>query len=178
MDNNHLIIRCLKCGQKNRLHSRNKDRQPICGKCRFPLDQLIIQCFFCGTKNRISEDKFTDRPICGRCHLPLYRSSAQLINDDNFEEEILRFPGSVLLGCIDREEDDIFSSIFNYLSSKYGGGIKIAKCIYSENPIIKRNLSLSKSPSLVVLYNGAIKSTFIGLPDNEEVENSLLSAMK
>ena len=76
MESDIVIIRCLKCGQKNRMASSRMENNPICGICHSPLDQLIVHCFFCGAKNRISDAKLHDRPICGRCHLPLYRTKS------------------------------------------------------------------------------------------------------
>ena len=105
METTELIIRCLKCGQKNRLIPSRLNDRPVCGKCRSPLDELILHCFFCGAKNRVFEDRIHDRPICGKCHLPLYRSAPKLIVGANFQEEILNFPGTVLVGWLNWSEE-------------------------------------------------------------------------
>ncbi|HOO91173.1 MAG TPA: hypothetical protein PLA74_10165 [Syntrophales bacterium] len=69
---NYFIVRCLRCGQKNRIfRDRLKDR-PICGRCGFPLDELIVKCLHCGTKNRIPEDRLQELPLCAKCKMPLY----------------------------------------------------------------------------------------------------------
>jgi len=68
----HFIIRCLRCGQKNRIvQTRLKDR-PVCGRCHASLDELIVQCLRCGAKNRIPEDKLQNLPLCAKCKAPLY----------------------------------------------------------------------------------------------------------
>ena len=72
MPQNCFIVRCLRCGQKNRIfRDRLKDR-PVCGRCGFPLDELIVQCLHCGAKNRVPEDRLQDLPLCARCKMPLY----------------------------------------------------------------------------------------------------------
>ncbi|MFB3924944.1 MAG: hypothetical protein ACE14T_02730 [Syntrophales bacterium] len=75
MDLNEIIIRCLKCGQKNRIPPDRLSKKMLCGKCHSRLDELIVQCFICGAKNRVSDEKLQARPICGRCRLPLYKCS-------------------------------------------------------------------------------------------------------
>jgi len=72
MSQDCFIVRCLRCGQKNRIfRSRLKDR-PVCGRCGFFLDELIVQCLHCGAKNRIPEDRLQDLPLCSKCKKPLY----------------------------------------------------------------------------------------------------------
>lgn len=173
----HIIIRCLKCGQKNRVDSSRIDRQPICGACRHPLDNLIVQCFFCGTKNRISDERLEDRPICGRCRLPLYRTSPIAVNEETFEEEVLRFPGAVLLGYLS-EEDHNYSFILSYFASKYAGGIKTTKIPTAAASCLRDRYSLDKSPALLIFYNGLLIETIYGEIDKEDVERKLLSVQK
>lgn len=173
----HIIIRCLKCGRKNRVDSSRIDEQPVCGACRHPLDSLIIQCMFCGAKNRISDERLEDRPICGRCRFPLYRSAPALVNDAVFEEEVIKFPGTVLMGCF-KDDSPNYNAILNYFSSKYAGGIKTTKVLLSINPSIQKRLSLNNLPALLIFCNGNLLRTITGNPDRGEVESSLISAMK
>lgn len=69
---NYFIVRCLRCGQKNRIvRTRLKDK-PACGSCHAPLDELIVRCLHCGVKNRITEYRPHNLPLCARCGQPLY----------------------------------------------------------------------------------------------------------
>lgn len=172
----HIIIRCLKCGVKNRVDSSRIYGQPICGACRHPLDNLIVQCFFCGAKNRISDERLEDRPICGRCRFPLYRASPITVNDEVFEEEVLRFPGTVLMGYL-LEEDDNFNYILNYFASKYAGGVKTT-VLFSADPSIKERYSLNEPPALLIFCNGRLIETMKGKIEKEDVERMLLSVKK
>ena len=177
MEKDSLIIRCLKCGQKNRLDSSRLDYNPVCGVCRSPLDLLIVQCFFCGAKNRISEDKLQDRPICGRCHLPLYRTSLNTVSDLSFKEDVLDFPGIVMVGCMISETEDQ-TVILNYFASKYAGGIKSLRLLVQENPDLAARYCLSESPALLIFSNGELTRCFTGILQRDEIEQYLVSLMK
>ena len=66
------IVRCLRCGQKNRISRHRLKDRPVCGGCGFFLDELIVKCLYCGSKNRIPENRLHDLPLCARCKAPLY----------------------------------------------------------------------------------------------------------
>jgi thioredoxin 2 len=75
---NYFIVRCLRCGQKNRIvRTRLKDK-PVCGSCHAPLDELIVQCLHCGVKNRITEYRPHNLPLCARCGQPLYHEGEDM----------------------------------------------------------------------------------------------------
>jgi thioredoxin 2 len=75
---NYFIVRCLRCGQKNRIvRTRLKDK-PVCGSCHAPLDELIVQCLNCGVKNRITEYRPHNLPLCARCGQPLYHEGEDM----------------------------------------------------------------------------------------------------
>lgn len=69
---NYFIVRCLRCGQKNRIVRNRLNDRPVCGRCRASLDELIVQCLHCGAKNRIPENRAHDLPLCAKCKKPLY----------------------------------------------------------------------------------------------------------
>jgi thioredoxin 2 len=179
MEKTQLVIRCLKCGRKNRLDPARSNDRPICGICRSPLDDLIIQCFFCGARNRILEERIEERPICGKCRLPLYRSAPRLIRDANFEEEVVSFPGTVLLGCLPgKDEEDSVAIMLSYFSSKYAGGTKIAKLFISDNPNLSDQFTLREDPVLIIFCNGKPVGRFPAGTSREIIEAKLISVMK
>ncbi|MDD2673202.1 MAG: thioredoxin domain-containing protein [Syntrophales bacterium] len=166
-----LIIRCLKCGRRNRIRSDRFGSRPICGTCRSHLDDLIVKCFICGTMNRIPEERLQDRPICGRCRMPLYRTSAEIVGDDTFEREVLFFPGTVLVACwaFHRENREELLQFFNRLSSRFGGGIKIARLNPEKSPSVAARYEIRDCPSLLVIRNGKKIAYFKGVPTMEEI---------
>lgn len=69
MGSNGIIVRCPQCGAKNRLpQSRWGDRGAVCGRCKSSLALSHL---------------FPDKPV--------------FITDHTFSEEVLGFPGPVVL---------------------------------------------------------------------------------
>jgi len=62
-----MIIRCKKCGTKNRIALNRIDDRPVCGKCRSPLPV----------------DMKFDTPVN--------------VTDRTFHEEVISYPGTVLV---------------------------------------------------------------------------------
>jgi thioredoxin 2 len=63
----------------------------------------VVRCPYCGAKNRIPAARWGDeRAVCGRCKSPLrlsllFPDRPVLISDATFGEEVLSFPGAVLM---------------------------------------------------------------------------------
>ena len=68
MSDESAIVRCPKCGAKNRVPKNRWGGQPVCAKCKvyLPLSRL-----------------YPDSPID--------------VNDRNFQTEVAQFPGTVLV---------------------------------------------------------------------------------
>jgi thioredoxin 2 len=65
-------------------------------------DSLIVGCPSCGSKNRIPRRRWGDAAVCGRCKNPLrlaglYPDAPVDVSDSTFKEEVLDFPGPVVL---------------------------------------------------------------------------------
>jgi thioredoxin 2 len=171
MNPGEFIIRCLKCGRKNRIRSDRLGSRPLCGTCRACLDELITQCLICGTLNRIPEERLQDRPVCGRCRMPLYRTAAEIVTDDTFESEVLFFPGTVLVPCwpFHRDPREDLVQFFNRLSSRFGGGIRVVRLDPEKNPAVAARYGISDCPSLLVIRNGEEIARIKGIPTIEEI---------
>ena len=63
-----LIVRCPRCGTKNRVPGERWGEPAVCGKCKAPMDLSTL---------------YPDRPL--------------RISDGMFRREVLGFPGPVLL---------------------------------------------------------------------------------
>jgi len=172
---NDLIIRCLRCGQKNRIHSGHISDKPICGRCGAPLDELIVRCLNCGTKNLVPEERIHDRPICGKCGAPLYQGFAVDISDDTFRNEVITFPGPVLMCCWASwcVSSRIVVPILDQLAPKYAGGVKIAKLNMDKNHIIVSQYKIKKTPAFLLFRNGKLEDTLTGITTREELEKHI-----
>jgi len=103
---------------------------------------MIIRCLSCGTKNRMPEERIHNRPLCGKCREPLVVSSSSdqpvEISDASFADEVISSAIPVLVDCWAPwcGPCKTVAPILNELSSKYAGGVKIAKINIDENPLI------------------------------------------
>ena len=62
----------------------------------------VVRCPQCGAKNRVPKDRWREQAVCGRCKAKLnlsllYPDSPVDVDDATFEEEVVRFPGPVLI---------------------------------------------------------------------------------
>ena len=68
MNSEYFIIRCDRCGAKNRIPGSQRGTQAVCGKCKAKLDLSLL---------------YPDRPID--------------VSDTTFSDEVVRFNGPVLV---------------------------------------------------------------------------------
>lgn|GEM_PF-5799743 len=67
-----IVVRCLKCGVKNRIPSLKLQHPARCGACGASLEEIIIPCLHCGKRNRIATkslegSRTSSPPRCGAC---------------------------------------------------------------------------------------------------------------
>jgi thioredoxin 2 len=170
-----LVIRCLRCGQKNRIRQDRVGDTPLCGRCNAHLDELILRCLACGTRNIVREDRLHDRPICGKCGVPLYQGYADDISDDTFVEEVISFPGPVLMccwapGC---SSTRAMIPVLNKLGRKYAGGVKIGKLNIYENPRIAERYAITATPTFLFYREGTVIKRLEGEQQQDVIENIL-----
>lgn len=177
---NYFIIRCLRCGQKNRIPRNSVNLRPVCGRCAAHLDELIVQCIECGTKNRISEDRLTERAICRKCGVPLYQGSVTRISDESFKGDILSFPGPALI-CFWSFENASFRralKLMEEIASKYAGGVKIAQMNKENNPRTFSEYGIEETPTFLFLKDGSLVRKIENATSLEEIDNFLQSILK
>ena len=102
-----LILRCTKCGAKNRVSKTRLGERPICGKCKEPL--------------KVSGEK----------------SSPVDVKDQTFNHEVLSHQGTVLVDCWAPwcGPCRMVAPVLDQLASEYAGRLKIAKLNTDENPV-------------------------------------------
>ena len=177
---NYFIIRCLRCGQKNRISRDSVNLRPMCGRCGAHLDELIVQCIECGTKNRISEERLSDRAICSKCGVPLYQGSVSRISDESFNGEVISFPGPVLV-CLWSFENKSFRRVLKLIeqiASKYAGGVKIAQMNKENNPRTFLEYAIVKTPTFLFFKDGSPVKKIEKTATLEEIDDCLQSVIK
>jgi len=175
-----LVIRCLRCGQKNRIPGHAVDFRPLCGRCGASLDELIIRCLECGTRNLVSEDRLQDRPKCGRCGTPLYQGTSTEITEASFQSEIIDFPGSSLVclwapWCVTCR---IVVPVFDKIAPVYAGGVKMVKMELEKNPETASRFGIGKTPAFLFFRNGRLEGTLTGITTGEELEKHIRKMIK
>lgn len=177
---NYLIIRCMRCGQKNRISRDRVNDRPICGRCGSPLDELIVQCIECGTKNRVMEERLSERAICSKCGAFLYQGSASRISDESFSGEVISFPGPVLV-CFWSSSKSSSRKALNLIervASKYAGGVKIAHMNKENNPHTVMEYTIEETPTFLFFNNGKPVEKIEKIITMEEIDTCLRSIIK
>ncbi|MCX5852119.1 MAG: hypothetical protein NT072_08700 [Deltaproteobacteria bacterium] len=177
---NFLIIRCLRCGRRNRIPRDHLTERPLCGTCGAHLDELIIHCLECGAKNLIPEDRLVDRPRCGRCHAPLYHGSIVSVTDSQFENEVLSFPGPVIVWvgtqCSSSYGDCL--EMLGHLAEQYAGGIKIARLHEKLSSNTTASYGISDSTQFLLFKNGTLLYTLTGAVSRADLDHHITMIVK
>ena len=145
MDQNSIIIRCNKCGAKNRIPKNRLGDQPVCGKCheRLPLGSMDAH------------------PVD--------------ITDNTFQEEVLSYNGPVLLDCWAPWYGPcrMVALVLEQLASDYTGRVKIAKLNVDENPVTASKFGIQSIPTMLFFKNGQLVNKTIGALPKNEIEKHL-----
>lgn len=179
-----IIIRCLKCGTKNRIPKQKLHGKSLCGKCGSSLEELIISCLKCGTKNRIPEDRFHQKPFCGKCREPLIVPQQKVlpfdVTDQTFAREVLTSEASVLVDCWAPwcGPCRTLSPIIDELASDYANGVKVVKLNVDENPLTASQYGIRSIPTMLFFKEGKMVHRVTGALPKEEIEQHLLSIIK
>jgi len=180
----NIIIRCLKCGTKNRIPNKKFHGRSVCGKCGTPLDELIIPCLKCGTKNRVADDKLDKKPLCGKCGDPLVVTQQKTkpldVTDNTFAREVLASDISVLIDCWAPwcGPCRALSPIIDELASDYANGVKVAKLNVDENPLTASQYGIQSIPTMLFFKEGKLVQRLTGALPKEEIEKNLLRIIK
>lgn len=150
MNGNSVIVKCQRCGTKNRIPKDRVGEKPFCGKCKAPLN--------------FGAD--TGRPID--------------VTDRTFQSEILDFSGPVLIDCWAPwcGPCRTVGPIIEQLASEYSGRVRIAKLNVDENPNTASRYAIRSIPTMLLFKNGNLVDTLVGALPKGEIKshlNSLLS---
>ncbi|MCK9276366.1 MAG: thioredoxin domain-containing protein [Syntrophales bacterium] len=177
MNQSDLIVRCLRCGQKNRISKDHLNDRSFCGRCGISLDDYFIQCLTCRTLNRIPDDRLYDLPLCGKCGSQLYDDFVTEVSESNFKSTVLDYPGIVLVCCFDPACTLCSRALpaLKKLAPKFLGNIKIVRLNIPENHILSEKYKIRKTPAYLLFKNGIHMETEVveGSGSIEKMESSL-----
>ncbi|WP_035239644.1 thioredoxin TrxC [Desulfobacter vibrioformis] len=146
MDENQLIIRCTKCGAKNRVPENRISERPKCGKCGTTLGLEIFDAPVNVTDNDFHREVMQSSlpvlvdcwaPWCGPC-----RAVAPVLDD---------------------------------LAKTYKGRLKIAKVNVDENPGTGSKYRIQSIPTMLFVKNGTLVDQVTGALPKEALEARIRS---
>ena len=97
-----------------------------------------------------------------------------VLNDKNFEEEVLKTEGTVL---VDFYADwcgpcKMMSPVIDSIAEEMTN-IKVGKVNVDENPELAEKFEIMSIPTILVVKNGKVSKTFIGVTDKNTIKEAL-----
>jgi thioredoxin 1 len=139
----------------------------------------VIRCPQCGANNRVSAEKIEGGcvPRCGRCKslLPMGGGSPVEVTDATFGELVERSSQPVLVDfwaewcgpC------RMMTPILHDLAGQFGGRALIAKLNVDDNPRTAQRFGISSIPALMVIKNGQVVESLVGVRQAAELAQVL-----
>lgn len=147
MNTDSIIIRCTKCGAKNRIPKTRLNDRPICGRCH----------------SRLPKGRVFDSPV--------------IVSDKTFNDEIVSSPIPVLLDCWAPwcGPCRTIGPIIDQLAKKFAGKVKFAKLNVDENPATSTKYNIMSIPTMLLFKDGKMVNSLVGALPKAEIENHLRS---
>jgi thioredoxin 2 len=143
MENDNLILKCEKCGVRNRVPRNRLNDQAKCGKCgqslpkpSFKPIEISDQTFnqeVIGVSSPVLVDCWA--PWCGPCRM--------------------------------------VAPVLDQLAAEYAGRVKIVKLNVDENPQISAQYAIRNIPTLLLFKDGKQINTLVGALPKAEIERHL-----
>lgn len=146
MTQDSIIIRCSRCGAKNRVPRSRTREKPLCGKCHTPLHL--------------------------KAEFPQFALDA---DERSFEEEVIRFPGPVLALFWARwcGYCRILLPVVDELASDYAGLIKFVKVDLDKSPSLASLYQVQSVPTMLEFKNGNLVDRLLGNLPKHQIVNHL-----
>jgi len=150
MDQEAVIIKCLRCGTKNRVPRLRIDDRPRCGKCRAPL----------------AVEAFAVRPV--------------ETGDGTFARDVLASgaPALVYFYSPSCPYCRMLSPVIDEIAVKYEGSAVIARTDVTVNPLVAQQYGIQGVPSMLLFREGKLVQRMVGVLSGDEIERSLKGIIK
>lgn len=140
------IVRCDRCGAKNRIPRSRSGERAVCGKCRTPLHF--------------------------KAEYPQY---AIAVGENSFDAEVIRFPGPVLVlfwatWCTHCRT---LLPIIDELASQFSGLVKFAKVDLDRSQGLAAKYQVQSVPTMLTFKNGRLFDRLLGALPKDQIIHHL-----
>ncbi len=99
------------------------------------------------------------------------------LSDNNFEEEVLNFDGKVLVDMFAQwcEPCQVMSPLIDELAEENLPNVKVCKVDIDENMELATKFNVVSIPTFLIIKNGEVEKTFVGITDIDEIKAALLA---
>ncbi len=148
MSQENIIIKCDKCGTKNRIPAGRVNEGPVCGRCRSPLKAAALQIPIDITDQTFNQEVISSpgvvivdcwAPWCGPCRM--------------------------------------VAPVLEQIAAEYGGRVKVAKLNVDENPITSSRYGIQSIPTMLIFKNGDQVDRMVGALPRQEIERHLAATL-
>lgn len=96
-------------------------------------------------------------------------------NDNNFEEEVLKADKPVLVDVFATwcGPCKMMSPVIDEIAEELGDSVKVGKVDSDENPEIADKYGIMSIPTIMVIKNGQVMKTFVGVTAKSEILEAL-----
>lgn len=97
------------------------------------------------------------------------------LTDENFEEEVLKADKPVLVDVFATwcGPCKMMSPVIDEIAEELGDSVKVGKVDSDENPEIADKYGIMSIPTIMVIKNGEVTKTFVGVTAKSEIVEAL-----
>jgi thioredoxin 2 len=145
-----------------------------------PPTDAIVRCAGCRAKNRIPAAKIGQAARCGKCRAaietaPAFTGRAVMVNDRDFEAQVLHSPLPVLMFCWATwcPTCQQVGPLMDQLAGEWRGRARVAKVNVDQSPMIAARFQVRSVPFLFVFDNGQMRESMVGALPKADIAASV-----